>query len=70
MKNIKVSIIILSLMNIFIFFNFSNSFANDENMKVKALGEYYSRLLMTSLKKELKKAIKHGGLINAISICS
>ena len=70
MKNIKNYLIILLLANLFIFTSFTNSMANDKNLKVKSIGEHYSKLLMTNLKKELKKAIKQGGVPNAINVCS
>ncbi len=70
MKDIKNYLFILLLANLFIFTSFAYSETNEKNVKIKSIGEYYSKFLMSNLKKELKNAIKQGGVINAISVCS
>ncbi len=70
MKDIKNYLFILLLANLFIFTSFAYSETNEKNVKIKSIGEYYSKLLLSNLKKELKNAIKQGGVINAISVCS
>ena len=59
----KIIIIFLFLFSLSTFI-----FANEE--KIIKIGEKYSKLLIISLKKELKHAIKKEGIIGAIKVCS